>query len=106
VILALFCATIRPVTRSPHRSSGRAKTAQSATPAFQYDLLDLRGVDILAAGDDHIFLAAADGQIALVVEAAEVAGMDPAVTKSLGRLSAFSKYAVTAFGERPMISPS
>src|SRR5260370_7132753 len=42
--------------------------------------LDVFGIDVLAFfGDDHVFLAAEELQMALGVEAAEVAGHEPAV---------------------------
>src|SRR5260370_42620469 len=42
--------------------------------------LDVFGIDVLAFfGDDHVFLAAEDLQMALGGEAAEVAGHEPAV---------------------------
>jgi hypothetical protein len=41
-------------------------------------ILDVRGVDVVAAADDQVFLAPDDLQIALGVEAPEVAGEKPA----------------------------
>src|SRR5258707_11581374 len=48
---------------------------------------DVRGMDVIAAADDHILLAAGDAQIALAVEPAEIAGHEPArgVERRLGR---------------------
>ena len=43
------------------------------------DLLDLDGIDVLAAADDPVAPAPDEEQVALVVEAAEVAGAQPAV---------------------------
>ena len=40
--------------------------------------LDLLRVDVAAAGDDHVLGAAGDEEIAVVVDEAEVAGVDPA----------------------------
>src|ERR1700693_340740 len=75
------CDALTPeiVGQSEHR-------AVSDAGVFQENLLDLRGMDVLAAGHDHVLLAAADGQIAFLVEASEVAGMDPAVAERFGRL--------------------
>ena len=43
-------------------------------------VLEQRGGDVLAArGDDDLLLAADDGQEAVVVDRAEVAGVEPAV---------------------------
>ena len=50
------------------------------------DLLDLARGDVLAAGLDHVLLAVDDVEVALVVEDAEVAGVQPAVAERLGRL--------------------
>src|SRR6266581_3785121 len=48
---------------------------------------DVRRMDIAAAADDDILLAAGDAQIALIVEPAEIAGHEPArfVERRLGR---------------------
>ena len=50
------------------------------------DLLDLARGDVLAARLDHVLLAVDDVEVALVVEDAEVAGVQPAVAERLGRL--------------------
>src|SRR5205823_3184794 len=50
------------------------------------DLLDLLRVDVEAAGDDQILLPTRDGEVALLVDDAEVAGVQPAVAKGLGGL--------------------
>ncbi len=42
--------------------------------------LQVAGIDVEAPGDDHVLLAVDDGQEALVVEAADVAGADEAAT--------------------------
>lgn len=47
------------------------------------DPLDLTGVDILAVGDDHVLLAADDGQISIGSDRGEVAGLEPAVLEGL-----------------------
>ena len=48
-------------------------------------VLEQRGGDVLAAGgDDDLLLAAGDPQVAVLVELAEVAGVEPAVDDRLG----------------------
>ena len=42
-------------------------------------LLDLDAVDVLAAPDDHVLLAVGDEEEAVLVEVADVAGVQPAV---------------------------
>ena len=66
------------VRQSEHR-------AVSDAGVFQENLLDLRGMDVLAAGHDHILLAAADEQVAFLIDASEVTGMDPAIAERFGR---------------------
>ena len=48
-------------------------------------LLDLGGSDVLAAGDDHVAEAVVDVEEAVVVDAAEVAGVQPAVLVGAAR---------------------
>ncbi len=48
-------------------------------------LLDLPGIDVLAAGDDHVLLAIDHEHEILVVEVAEVAGMHPAIAQGRHR---------------------
>src|SRR5581483_3128859 len=50
------------------------------------DVLDLPGVDVVAAGDDHVALAVPQVQEPVLVEGPDVAGVDPAVPDDLGRL--------------------
>src|SRR5689334_16035326 len=50
------------------------------------DVLDLDRRNVLAAGDDHVLLAVADRQVALVVDGAAVAGVEPAALQRLRRL--------------------
>ena len=45
----------------------------------QQRLFDLDGADVLAAADDDVGLAVGDGQVAVVVQHADVAGVVPAV---------------------------
>src|SRR5207245_2424656 len=47
------------------------------------DVLDLGAVDVLPAGDDHVFLAVDDVQEALVVGPYQVAGVEPAPGEDL-----------------------
>ncbi len=49
------------------------------------DLLDLDRVDVLAAGDDHVLLAVDERDVAVLVDLAEVAGVEPAAAERLGR---------------------
>ena len=49
------------------------------------DLLDLDRVDVLAAGDDHVLLAVDERDVAVVVDLAEVAGVEPAAAERVGR---------------------
>ena len=48
-------------------------------------LLDLLRGDVAAAGDDHVLGAAGDEELAVVVDEAEVAGVDPAALADHGR---------------------
>ena len=45
---------------------------------LQREVFDVRGMDVVAAADDEVFLAADDLQIAVRVEAPEVAAHEPA----------------------------
>ena len=50
-------------------------------------VLDLDAVDVLAAADDHVLLAVGDEEEAVVVDVADVAGVQPAVAHGVrGRL--------------------
>src|SRR5689334_3375653 len=49
------------------------------------DVLHLARVDVVAAGDDHVLRAVHQREVAVLVEAAEVAGVEPAVAQGLGR---------------------
>ena len=65
---------------SPSRSSGTPTTATSATPVERAQrLLDLGRVDVEAAGDVHVLEPVGDRQVAVLVERADVAGVQPAV---------------------------
>ena len=48
---------------------------------------DLGRVDVLAAADDDVLQPVDDVEVAVGVEAAEVAGVEPAVGERLGRLA-------------------
>jgi hypothetical protein len=50
------------------------------------DLLDLPRVDVVAAADDQVLLAVDDGEVAVLVDPADVAGAEPPVGDRLGRL--------------------
>ena len=47
-------------------------------------VLDLDAVDVLAAADDHVLLAVGDEEVAVGVDLADVAGVEPAVADRLG----------------------
>ena len=63
---------------SPRSASGAPTTQQAATPGSAA-ALHQRWRDVLAATDDHVLDAPGDGQIAVGVEAAHVAGAQPPV---------------------------
>ena len=78
------CRAVATVTTaqgtSPQRSSGTPMTATPVTPVDVVDqVLDLGGVDVLAAGDDHVLQPVGDVEVAVGVEVAEVARAEPAV---------------------------
>ena len=50
------------------------------------DRLDLAGVDVLAAADDHVLCAVDQNQITVLVQPADVPGVQPAVDNRIGRL--------------------
>ena len=50
------------------------------------DALDLLGVDVLASADDHVLGSVDEHQVSVLVEAADVAGVQPAVDEGLGGL--------------------
>ena len=66
-------------TTSPQRSSGTPNTATSATAGWSEHRFDLGRVHVLAAGDDHVLDPVDDEQVAVGVDVAAVAGMQPAV---------------------------
>ncbi|MNQ67973.1 hypothetical protein D3C85_825150 [compost metagenome] len=49
-------------------------------------LLDLAGIDVEAAGNDHVLFAIGEVQIAFGIDMADVAGMQPTVDDGLGGL--------------------
>src|SRR3974377_2545487 len=51
---------------------------------FHENILDLGGVDVLPAGDDHVALARDDIQVAFGIEMADVARMIPAIAQGHG----------------------
>src|SRR5205809_818630 len=57
----------------------------AATSMAASAFLDLDAVDVVAAPQDHVLLAVDDIEIALVVQAPQVAGADPAVLPCPGR---------------------
>ena len=78
-------STTSALTVSPHFSSGTPMTAASATCGVRAErVLHLDRRDVLAPADDHVLLAVGDGEVALVVEAAAVAGVEPAVDDRVG----------------------
>ena len=77
--------TTNATTRSPHFSSGSPMTATSRTCGMpRQDLLDLHGMDVLAAADDHVVDATETKRSPVVVDIAHVAGEVPAVAERLG----------------------
>ena len=75
------------LTASPHFSSGTPITAQSCTAGWlQITCSTSLGIDVEAARDDHVLLAVGDVQVALGVDVADVAGVQPAVDDGLGGL--------------------
>src|SRR6516225_4025880 len=50
-----------------------------------HDALDLRRIDVLAAGNDHVLQAILDVEITFVVDLADVAGAKPAVIEGFAR---------------------
>ena len=50
------------------------------------DLVDLLGVDVVAAGDDHVLLAVHEGQMPVLVQEADVPRVEPAVAEGVFRL--------------------
>ena len=75
--------TTSAFTVSPQRSSGTPMTATSATSGCCDErLLDLDGIHVLAAADDHVLDPVGEEEVAIVVEVAAVAGAQPAVRRS------------------------
>ena len=71
---------------SPRRSSGTPITAACAIARVaQQEVLDLGRVGVEAADDEHVLDAPDDAQVAVGVERAEVAGVQPAVGVDRGR---------------------
>ena len=70
----------RPAARCPSAGSWtpNAATQPRRFPARRRRFLDLLRVDVAAAGDDHVLGAAGDEEIAVLVDEAKVAGVDPA----------------------------
>ena len=78
-------STTSALTVSPHLSSGTPMTATSATAGWRkMNVLDLDRGDVLGAGDDHVLLPVRDREMALAVEPAAVAGVEPATLQGLG----------------------
>jgi hypothetical protein len=46
------------------------------------DLLDLPGVDVITAADDHVFLSVNDVEIALLIHAADIPGIKPTIAQT------------------------
>ena len=75
-----------PSPTSPSRSSGTPITAACAIARVaQQQVLDLGRVRVEAADDEHVLDPADDAQVAVGVEGAEVAGVQPAVGVDRGR---------------------
>ena len=74
-----------PRTGSPHFSSGTPITATSATAGWEKRASSTSIDDTFSPPrDDHVLLAVRDRDVALVVERAAVAGVEPAVDDGLG----------------------
>src|SRR3546814_11244584 len=71
------------MTRRPPRST-RTDTLFPYTTRFRSQLLRLARIDGGAAGDVHVGGAPGDVEKAALVEAAEVAGVEPALLQRLG----------------------
>ena len=82
------CTTTNATGRSPHFSSGTPTTAASATPGHaQHEVLDVERRHPLAARLHDVLDAVDDLQVALRVDHADVAGVQPAaVPQVLGPL--------------------
>src|SRR3954463_7452883 len=52
---------------------------------LEQQLLELARVDVVALVDEHVLLAVDDGEVAVLVDRADVAGAQPAVLEHLGR---------------------
>ena len=71
---------IAATMRSPHSSSAQSDDARGRHRVVgEQRVLDLRGTDVLAAADDRVVGAALAEQVAVDVEPAAVAGVEPAV---------------------------
>ena len=84
----LACSATTTSRSVPVRGSLDAERGDAAAPDPGYfgdRFLDLLRVDVAAAGDDHVLGAAGDEEVAVVVDEAEVAGVDPAVVAHHGR---------------------
>ena len=59
--------------------------AEEGAPPVDEALFDLDAVDVLAAADDHVLGPVRDVQEAVLVQVADVTGVEPAVAERLGR---------------------
>ncbi len=70
---------------------------------FEQHTFDLGGVDVLAAGNDHVLLAVMDPEITVIVARADIAGAIPAVMQRFARRSlvapVFEEYVGAAHGD-------
>jgi hypothetical protein len=82
-------AASRTTTRDDRLAPGRVGLADHDDVGDRrveaQNLLDLRGVHVLATGDDHVSEPARDVEVAVGVEAAEIAGSKPPVVEQLLR---------------------
>ena len=77
------------LTASPQRSSRHADDGDLGDGrVLRQRLLDLDGIHVLAAADDHVLDPVGEEQVALVVEVAAVAGPQPPVGVSAAAVSA------------------
>jgi hypothetical protein len=72
--------TTTATTASPKSGCGTPTTADFGHAGHVVDAgFDLGRVDVVAAADDQVLAAADDGDIAVGIHAADVAGLEPAI---------------------------
>jgi hypothetical protein len=94
---ATFLAVVR-IRKADHRAIAYIRMVRKRE-------LDLPGLDVLRPGPDHRLLTVHQKQEAVLIDAAEIAGMEPASLKGLPLASGRFRYAVIRHGPRTQISP-